>query len=287
MTTHNRLAVLASILALTAGLTAAASDEARRFWAGGIPFSGPVHMTGPTPGHYWLQLPDGFSADRKWPLILFFPGRGYGGKPEITNFLKPEFTQFRQRCRERGFVVCSVGGLANTWMNKRGRGITDACLKHVQTTLPIDERRVFAAGLSMGGGAALTYAKFRPTVIKAVCNFMGCTDFRRFYEAGHYHESLSRAFGGTPAEVPEVYAAQSAITKPAIYRPIPSITVHGDKDTCIPVWNATSFWETSYLRVSATRTKWSWGLRTGFWTCSIAPRHLYRSKPHSELRRCK
>jgi len=215
MTTHNRLAVLASILALTAGLTAAASDEARRFWAGGIPFSGPVHMTGPTPGHYWLQLPDGFSADRKWPLILFFPGRGYGGKPEITNFLKPEFTQFRQRCRERGFVVCSVGGLANTWMNKRGRGITDA----------------------------LTYAKFRPTVIKAVCNLMGCTDFRRFYEAGHYHESLSRAFGGTPAEVPEVYAAQSAITKPAIYRPIPSITVHGDKDTCIPVWNATSFWE--------------------------------------------
>lgn len=235
----------AGFLVMCALLAASAANAAGEegFWRDGVPYSGPVQLPDDPEGQYWLQLPYGFSADHPWPLILFFPGRMYGKTPEQTNFLKPEFGVFRERCRERGYVVCSVGRLSNMWMNRRARKLTDACLAHVKTKVPIDERRIYAAGLSMGGGAALTYARFRPRNIRAVCNFMGCTDFSRFYREGHYNESLRDAFGGTPDEVPDVYAAQSAVSEPEAYRYIPIITIHGDRDTCIPVWNATALWE--------------------------------------------
>jgi dipeptidyl aminopeptidase/acylaminoacyl peptidase len=210
---------------------------------GQAPQDGPVVVPDGDGARYWLQLPATLSSATRHPVLLFFHGRGRGVRTEDTNFNVPEFAHFRELCRTRGYIVCAVAGLTNMWMNARARELTDRCLAHVKATLPVDERRIYASGVSMGGGAALTYAMHRPHVVRAVCDFMGCTDFARFYAEGFYHESLEGAFGGTPTQRPQVYDEQSAALHPQAFAKIPVLIIHGDRDTVVPTWNAPLLWE--------------------------------------------
>ena len=127
-------------------------------------------------------------------------------------------------------------------MNETARARTDAALAYLTETLNIDPGAVFTMGVSMGGGAALTYVKHRPGQVGAAVDFMGVSDFARFYREGFYNESLQGALGGTPGDVPEVYAAQSACEGVQGLRGTPVMLIHGDKDTVIPPWNATELW---------------------------------------------
>jgi dipeptidyl aminopeptidase/acylaminoacyl peptidase len=233
MCTRVCLLPVALAVALMAELAPAGADA---------PKDGPVVVPGGEGARYWLQLPATLDPAKRHPVLLFFHGRGRGVRTEDTNFNVPEFTHFRELCRARGYIVCAVAGLTNMWMNAHARELTDRCLAHVKATLPVDESRIFTAGVSMGGGAALTYAMHRPGVVRAVCDFMGCTDFARFYTEGFYHESLEGAFGGTPAQQAQVYAEQSAALHPEAFAKIPVLIIHGDRDTVVPTWNAPLLW---------------------------------------------
>lgn len=208
-----------------------------------VPKEGPVVVPGGEGARYWLQLPATLDPVRRHPVLLFFHGRGRGVRTEDTNFMVPEFAHFREQCRARGYIVCAVAGLTNLWMNAHARELTDRCLAHVKATLPVDEGRIYTSGVSMGGGAALTYAMHRPGVVRAVCDFMGCTDFPRFYAEGFYHESLEGAFGGTPQTQAQVYDEQSAALHPEAFAEIPVLIIHGDRDTVVPTWNAPLLWK--------------------------------------------
>jgi len=191
----------------------------------------------------WLVIPDGYQAAEPHPLILFFHGRGYGKSAADTNLLKDEFAEFRRLASKRGYVLAAVAVGPNTWMNDIARARTDASLSFVAEKLNIDAGRIYTAGVSMGGGAALTYARHNPYRVAAVVDFMGATDFARFYREGFYNESLAGAFGGTPDDVPEVYAAQSAASDPKAFREVPVLIIHGGRDTVIPPWNAVELFE--------------------------------------------
>ncbi len=191
----------------------------------------------------WLILPDGYAGTQAHPLILFFHGRGYGKSAADTNMLKDEFAEFRRIAGERGYILAAIAVGPNTWMNEVARARTDAAVAFLAEQLNIDPGAIYTAGVSMGGGAALTYAKHNPYRIAAVIDFMGVTDFARFYREGFYNESLTGAFGGTPDEVPEVYGAQSATSDPEAFVDVPVLIVHGERDTVIPPWNAVEFFE--------------------------------------------
>ena len=190
----------------------------------------------------WLILPDGYTGREAHPLVLFHHGRGYGSNAQDTNMLKGEFADFRRFAGERGYVLAAVAVGPDTWMNETARARTDAALAYLTETLNIDPGAVFTMGVSMGGGAALTYVKHRPGQVGAAVDFMGVSDFARFYREGFYNESLQGALGGTPGDVPEVYAAQSACEGVQGLRGTPVMLIHGDKDTVIPPWNATELW---------------------------------------------
>ncbi len=191
----------------------------------------------------WLILPPGYTGDIPRPLILFFHGRGYGTTAANTNMLKDEFSTFRRKAGDLGYIMAGVATGPNTWMNEIARKRTDAALAYLQANLNVNPDRVYTMGVSMGGGAALTFAKHRPAQVAAVVDFMGATDFARFYHAGFYNESLAGAFGGTVYDARATYDAQSAVVDPEMLKTVPVLIVHGDQDTVIPAWNATLLWE--------------------------------------------
>jgi len=190
----------------------------------------------------WLILPDSYTGGQAHPLVLFHHGRGYGSNARDTNMLKDEFADFRRLAGERGYILAAVAVGPNTWMNEIARARTDAALAYLTETLNVDPGAVYTMGVSMGGGAALTYAKHRSDRIASAVDFMGASDFARFYREGFYNESLAGAFGGTPEDVPEVYAAQSACEGVEALRDTPVMLIHGDEDAVIPPWSATELW---------------------------------------------
>jgi dipeptidyl aminopeptidase/acylaminoacyl peptidase len=98
-------------------------------------------------------------------------------------------------------------------------------------------------GVSMGGGGALTFSLRHPDKVTAVCDIMGVTDFVRFYEEGHYQNSISPAFGGSPEEKPDVYRQRSAIRNIDVLKKLPLLILHGADDTLVPLWNSETLYE--------------------------------------------
>ena len=98
-------------------------------------------------------------------------------------------------------------------------------------------------GMSMGGGAALTYALHNPDRIRAACDLFGTTDFAALHRAGRYAKSLEKAFGGSPSDVPDVYRQQSASANLDAFRTTPVFILHGEKDAAIPVSQSRRFVE--------------------------------------------
>lgn len=186
---------------------------------------------------YWLELPQ-MKPGKKHPLILHFHGHGGGTPPAIANIQTEPFARFRQLALERGYILAAPAYGRSSWMNASGRRIARDFLRFLVKHLPVDTARVYSTGVSMGGGGALTFAMFYPRRVAAVVDFMGVTDFVRFYDAGFYHDSLRGAFGGTPEDVPEVYREQSAALNAQKLADIPVMIIHGDADRTVPVWNS-------------------------------------------------
>lgn len=187
---------------------------------------------------YLLEQPTVVTPGKKHPLIVFLHGRGGTHK---LQWLKSDLDTFRQRAAERGYFALSPHLGKDNWMNARARRVLNALLDQVLKSRPIDRERVFVMGMSMGGGGALTFAVHHGERVRAVCDIFGVTDFTQFYNSGRYHGSLSQAFGGTPESVPEVYQAQSAITRIDAFAKIPVFVLHGDKDRAVPTDHSRQF----------------------------------------------
>ena len=184
----------------------------------------------------YLLMPPNYRADRKYPLIIHFHGRG--GNHIKSNLMTDSFSLFRQKALARGYIMVTPGYGSDCWMNASAEDITLKCLEYVKERLSIDDSRVYILGCSMGGGAALTFAGRHPDNVEAVCDMFGVSDFERFYRAGHYHRSISTAFGGTPDEILKVYRERSGISYIEQLKSIPLLVIHGDKDGTVPLWNS-------------------------------------------------
>jgi acetyl esterase/lipase len=196
----------------------------------------PPGETEPEP--YLLEQPGTVVRGRKHPLIVFLHGRGGTHRRQ---WLTPALDTFRKQAAARGYFVLVPHLGTDSWMNARARRVLNALLDRTLKSHPIDRERVFVMGMSMGGGGALTFAVHHGARVCAVCDIFGVTDFTQFYNAGRYHESLSKAFGGTPESVPEVYQAQSAVTRIDAFAKVPVFVLHGDSDTVVPTEHSRQF----------------------------------------------
>jgi phospholipase/carboxylesterase len=95
---------------------------------------------------YSLYVPENYTRDREWPLIICLHG-GYGeGSEYIMTWLRP--------ARTRGYILLSPKSLAETWsmtMNSIDTRSVMRMLDEVQRDYAIDRSRIYLTGLSDGG----------------------------------------------------------------------------------------------------------------------------------------
>jgi len=110
-------------------------------------------------------------------------------------------------------------------------------------------RKFILASGSMGGTSNLIYAALHPEMVSGVVALCPATDLAsycdwcRAYQSGVWREiydAIVLAYGGSPADVPDVYAAHSALNG-ADRLKMPVAVVHGTADEIIPVSQSRRF----------------------------------------------
>jgi len=93
--------------------------------------------------------------------------------------------------------------------------------------------KLILAGGSMGGTSALIFASRFPEMIDGVIALCPATDPTKMYSK--FSEQFELAYGGSPEEVPEVYAERSSRDFVENLSGLPVYLVHGAKDALIDV----------------------------------------------------
>lgn len=181
---------------------------------------------------YLLLRPQGESAQRPAPLLIFLYGAG--GSIDDYNLERPPYDRLRNLLAAQGYYILVPELGPNHFMNVHARIALDRIVNQVRADHPIDKNRVHVMGTSMGGGSALAYAIHRPDLICSVCSLMGMTDLAGWYaETTGAKETLERVFGGSPDKSPEAYRQVSAMANLDALKQIPVFLVHGDHDTTV------------------------------------------------------
>ncbi|MDF1798525.1 MAG: hypothetical protein P1V81_05075 [Planctomycetota bacterium] len=116
-------------------------------------------------------------------MVLAFHGFGVSEKDIFVN------TQLPQLCAQRGYILVAPYGLTDThYGNLPSQASLDKVLELVDAFFDWDEKRVYAAGFSMGGGAAISYAMRRQDDgrrrIAGLINHTGTMDLLGTYNDG-------------------------------------------------------------------------------------------------------
>jgi pimeloyl-ACP methyl ester carboxylesterase len=187
--------------------------------------------------YYWLDLPDDFDNSTPTPLVFYL--HGYGGS---RYSYYQQLPVLRQVFQNHTWIVATVdcrekSGYDDWYIEQTRRDITDV-LSLLRNDFAIDSSHVHIMGRSMGGGGALKYAMFNPQVIASMVDIHGITNFTQFYTddtQNSYRASLRAAYGGTPSQVPQVYANESALGNEIRFRHTPVMIMHGTLDATVNV----------------------------------------------------
>jgi polyhydroxybutyrate depolymerase len=99
---------------------------------------------------YLIHIPDGLEG-KLVPLVLVFHGGG-GNAASM-----PRFTGFDRLADEQGFIVAYPDSVNKHWDDSRGLspgddvGFVNVLIAHLEQTLKIDSKRIYATGISNGG----------------------------------------------------------------------------------------------------------------------------------------
>jgi parallel beta-helix repeat protein len=197
--------------------------------------------------YYWLDMPDNFNSSETYPLIVNLHPLG-GDRMSYTTSTSVSVGLMKNYSRTQGWIVVSPDYRGDSWMNSTARSDVTDIINEMKNDFNINESRVHAYGISMGAGAALTYAKYNPTIIASVTSIYGVTNFTLFYYVdtiasrnNNINQSLIDAFGGTPTEVPEIYDGNSVLGNEAFFRNVSVQMFHGNGDGVIHVNHSRDF----------------------------------------------
>ena len=177
------------------------------------------------------------SGDGTWVVAIH--GHGSTGDQLFTRL---DIRQTRLPVfRRHGFGILTPNLRGNAWMGPSAAADLRALLAAVRSRFPI-KRLIFASG-SMGASSNLVYAVLHPDDVAACVALCPATDMGSYHAWCRQHntgvrkaiaDAIEAGYGGTPAELPEVYARHSAVANAARLS-MPVFLAHGSADPTIPV----------------------------------------------------
>lgn len=117
---------------------------------------------------YSLYVPEGYTPDRQWPLIVCLHGAGGRGDHHVWSWLRP--------ARSRGYMVLAPKSLAVTWSILQPPLDTRSVvgmLDEVCEEYAVDRSRVFLTGLSDGGTFTYLLGLGRPDLFAGIAPVAG------------------------------------------------------------------------------------------------------------------
>jgi polyhydroxybutyrate depolymerase len=168
-------------------------------------------MSGNQTREYLLYIPAKYDGKTHLPLVLLFHGKGGSSKAVM------ELTGLNKFADEKNFAISAPQGINNSWNVGSGPGgINDVefvrdLIGEISSKVPIEKKRIFAMGFSLGARFSSRLACELSTDIAAIgavadLNFpMNCAPSRPISIIGFYgtedrYESGSEIFASTWAE---------------------------------------------------------------------------------------
>lgn len=181
-----------------------------------------------TEQRYVELLPPGFAAARTSDAVIVLHGHG-SDRWQFIKDARGECKGVRDIAAKFGLIVVSPDYRAKTsWMGPKAEADVVQIIAELKQRYKIC--RVFVAGGSMGGTAALIFTALHPELIAGVCSLNGTANLIEYEK---FQDAIRASFGGTKEEVPEEYRKRSAELFPERFT-MPVAVTTGGKDESVP-----------------------------------------------------
>ena len=156
-----------------------------------------------------FQIPNNYSEFNPSPLLVAF--HQWGGN-ENSNYS----TEFDEEANSRGwFFLSPLGGSVNNYAHQEAQMYFEQEILWLKNNYPIDDKKIYMVGGSMGGATGAIYANnhLDPTkpMVAATASGSGILDCERRAIEMDGNNSMIEWFGGEWYEVPFEYHRNSAI----------------------------------------------------------------------------
>jgi dipeptidyl aminopeptidase/acylaminoacyl peptidase len=181
-----------------------------------------------TEQRYVEMLPEGFDPAQEHDVLIVLHGHG-SDRWQYVRLTRGECSGARAVAAKHGMIYISPDYRAKTsWMGPKA----EADVLQIIDTLRREHRvgRVFLAGASMGGTAALTFAALHPAAVAGVVSQNGTANLVEFDK---FQDAIAESFGGTKQAVPQQYVKRSAELHADVLK-MPIAITAGGKDATVP-----------------------------------------------------
>ncbi|KAB2673713.1 MAG: prolyl oligopeptidase family serine peptidase [Verrucomicrobia bacterium] len=181
-----------------------------------------------TEQRYVELLPTDFDTARTNDVVIAFHGHG-ADRWQYLREGRDECRAVRDVAAKHGMIVVSPDYRGTTsWMGPKAEADVVQIIGELKRRRKVG--RVFVAGGSMGGTAALTFAVLHPELVAGVCSQNGTANLVE-YEG--FQGAIGESFGGSKSEVPGEYRKRSAELWPERFT-MPVAVTTGGKDAVVP-----------------------------------------------------
>jgi dipeptidyl aminopeptidase/acylaminoacyl peptidase len=195
----------------------------------------------------WLLYPQGYSPDRKWPLVVWV----HGGPAVMEKASWPSASTPGLLAASGYFVLFPNprgsfgGGEAFTQANVRDFGYGDfrdilGGVDEAVRTLPVDNNRIGITGWSYGGYMSM-WAVTQTRRFRAAVSGAGLANWQSYYGENQIDQWLLPYFGASVYDDPAIYERSSPITFIKNVK-TPTLIVVGDRDAECPAPQSWEFW---------------------------------------------
>ncbi len=181
-----------------------------------------------TEQRYVELLPDSFEPMMAHDVLIAFHGHG-SDRWQFIKDPRGECKGLRDVAETHGLIFVSPDYRAKTsWMGPAAEADVVQVISELKTRHHVN--RVFIAGGSMGGTAALTFAALHPDLVVGVCSLNGMANLVEYEK---FQDARTTSFGGSKTEVPDEYKKRSAELWPEKFT-MPVAFTTGGKDDVVP-----------------------------------------------------